>query len=70
MRIQIRNIAIPIIFFWMGFGLFWYIAQDTVRDMQEINMNTIQIMNEFEGLMERMASYERGRLNYMQSLTG
>lgn len=70
MRIQIKNIAIPIIFFWMGFGLFWYIAQDTVRDMQEINMNTIQIMNEFEGLMERMASYERGRLNYMQSLTG
>ncbi len=70
MRIQIRNIAIPIIFFWMGFGLFWYIAQDTVRDMQEINMNTIQIMNEFEGLMERMASYERGRLNYMQLLTG
>tara|TARA_Y100000593_G_scaffold18953_1_gene37795 strand:+ start:668 stop:832 length:165 start_codon:yes stop_codon:yes gene_type:complete len=54
----------------MGFGLFWYIAQDTVRDMQEINMNTIQIMNEFEGLMERMASYERGRLNYMQLLTG
>lgn len=56
--------------FWTGFGLFWYVARDTIKDMQEINMNTIQIMEEFEGLMERMVSYERGKLNYLKSLTG
>jgi hypothetical protein len=54
----------------MGFGFFWHLARDTIKDMQEINMNTIQIMEEFEGLMQRMASYEHRKLNYLKSLTG
>ncbi len=70
MKITISNIVIPVISFCMGFGFFWYLARDTIKDMQEINMNTIQIMEEFEGLMERMVSYERGKLNYLKSLTG
>ena len=70
MRIKISNIVIPVISFCMGFGLFWYVARDTIKDMQEINTNTIQIMKEFEGIMERMVDYERGKLEYMKSLAG
>ena len=70
MRIKISNIVIPVISFCMGFGFFWYVARDTIKDMQEINTNTIQIMKEFEGIMERMVDYERGILEYMKSLAG
>ena len=70
MRVQIKNIAIPITSFWVGFGLFWYVSNDAVRDMREINTNTIQIMQELEGLMGRMVNCERGKLEYMKSLAG